>query len=272
MTFFMKKRNKKQGLALLAGFLAATMLLFLCMTGCSKEETSDLAYVQKKGKLIVGVTIFEPMDYQKDGQWLGFDAEMAQAFAAEIGVEAEFIVIDWDHKTFELDGKTIDCVWNGMTLDDGVKAAMETSNPYCKNAQVVVVPKEKAEQYQTQDSISALHFAVEASSAGEKMTKEFGYSYTSVETQAAALMEVKAGTSDACIIDLLMAGAMIGEGTDYDQLTYTVPLNSEEYGVGFRKGSDLAEKLNEFFKKAYADGSMQALAEKYGVQESLLPQ
>jgi polar amino acid transport system substrate-binding protein len=85
-------------------------------------------------------------------------------------------------------------------------------------------------------------------------------------------MEVAAGTSDACIIDLLMAGAMIGEGTSYENLTYTVKLTTEEYGVGFKKGSDLTEKLNQFFKEAYADGSMMETAKKYGVQESIIEQ
>ena len=93
---------------------------------------------------------------------------------------------------------------------------------------------------------------------------------TPVQSQADALKEVAAGTSDAAIIDLLMAGAMIGEGTSYPGLTYTVALNSEEYGVGFRKGSDLTEKLNEFFKAAAADGSMLELAKTYGVQESVV--
>ena len=83
-------------------------------------------------------------------------------------------------------------------------------------------------------------------------------------------MEVKAGTSDAAIIDLLMAGAMIGEGTSYPDLTYTVKLNSEEYGVGFRKGSDLAEAFNTFWEAAYADGTVMTAAETYGVQESLI--
>ena len=86
-------------------------------------------------------------------------------------------------------------------------------------------------------------------------------------------MEVNAGTSDAAVIDLLMAGAMIGEGTSYADLTYTVGVAEEEdYGVGFRKGSDLAEKLNEFMKKAYSDGSMLKIANTYGVQESVIEQ
>lgn len=233
---------------------------------------SDLAYVKGKGKMVVGITDFEPMDFQKDGEWVGFDADMAKAFAKEIGVDVEFVEINWDNKVFELNGKLIDCVWNGMTLGDEVKEAMECTNAYCNNAQVVIVKADGAEAYKSADDCKKLTFAVEAGSAGEKAAKENGFNYITVEKQSDALTEVKAGTSDAAIIDLLMAGAMVGEGTGYADLTYTVKLTSEQYGVGFRKGSDLAAKLNEFFKKTYADGSMKALAEKYGTQETLIEQ
>ena len=234
---------------------------------------SDLAYVQGKGTLVVGITEFEPMDYQdENGEWIGFDADMAKAFAESLGVKAEFIVIDWDNKVLELDGKTIDCVWNGMTLTDEVTSAMECSNAYCNNAQVVIVPADVADQYQDTDSLSGLSFAVEAGSAGEQQAQALGLSCTAVTAQADALMEVAAGTSDAAIIDSLMAGAMVGEGTGYADLTYTIGLNSEEYGVGFRKGSDLAAALNDFFKTSYADGSMKTCAETYGVQAALIEQ
>ena len=159
-----------------------------------------------------------------------------------------------------------------MTLTDAVKNAMETSNAYCNNAQVVVVSSDIADQYQDTESIRSLSFVVEAGSAGAEQLDALGIEYIEAESQADALMEVAAGTSDACVIDLLMAGAMIGEGTSYANLTYTVALNSEEYGVGFRKGSDLAAKLNEFLKTAYADGTMIEIAKLYGVQESLIAQ
>ncbi|MST74944.1 transporter substrate-binding domain-containing protein [Roseburia sp. MUC/MUC-530-WT-4D] len=115
-------------------------------------------------------------------------------------------------------------------------------------------------------------YAVEAGSAGEEAAKENGFQYNSVSSQADALMEVKSGTSDAAIIDLLMAGAMIGEGTSYPDLTYTDKLTTEEYGVGCRKGSDLASYINQVFAESYADGTMQDIAKKYGVQEALLEQ
>ena len=106
-------------------------------------EDSDVAYIQDKGKLVVGITDFAPMDYKDDnGNWIGFDADMARLVAEKLGVEAEFVVIDWDLKIMELDAKNIDVVWNGMTLTDEVTSSMNCTNAYFKNAQVVVVPAE----------------------------------------------------------------------------------------------------------------------------------
>ena len=237
---------------------------------------SDMAYVQSKGTLVVGITDFAPMDYQNEsGEWIGFDADMAKAFAESLGVSVEFVEIDWDNKILELGSKSIDCVWNGMTLTDEVTSAMSCSNAYCNNSQVVIVPADKAADYADVEACKALSFAVEAGSAGMAEVEKLGASFTEVKDQATALMEVAAGTSDAAVIDSLMAGAMVGEGTSYDSLTYTVSLNAEEgeqYGVGFRQGSDLAAALNDFFKAAYADGSMQASAETYGIQAALIAQ
>ncbi len=235
---------------------------------------TDMEYVKEKGTLVVGITDFAPMDYKDadSDEWIGFDADMAKAFAESLGVNVEFVEIEWGNKIMELDGKTIDCVWNGMTLTDEVTSAMDCSNAYCNNQQIVIVPAEKADQYQTVESLSELIFAVEAGSAGEKEATALGLNTTPVADQATALMEVAAGNSDAAIIDSLMAAAMVGEGTGYADLTYTVGLNDEKYGVGFRKGSDLTAALNEFFTAAYADGSMMECAETYGVQASVVAQ
>ena len=242
----------------------------------SANTESDLAYVQDKGTLVVGITEFEPMDYQNtDGEWIGFDADMAKAFAKSLGVEVQFQVIDWDNKIMELDGKTIDVVWNGMTLTDEVTSAMSCSNPYCNNYQVVVVPADVAADYPDAASMSELNFAVESGSAGEEQAELNGFTSTPVLDQATAVLEVESGTADAAIIDSLMADAMVGEGTSYEDLTYTISLNEEEgeqYGVGFRKGSDLVEKLNQFFVDSYADGTMMEIAETYGVQAAIIPQ
>ena len=211
------------------------------------------------------------MDYKdENGNWIGFDADLATKVAQDLGVEVQFEEIDWDNKILELDNKSIDVVWNGMTLTDEVTSSMECTEPYLNNAQVVVVPSNKADQYQDVDSLKDLSFAVEAGSAGETAAKENGFNYTSLTSQADTLMEVRSGTSDAAIIDLLMAGAMIGEGTSYDDLTHTVELTTEEYGVGCRKGSDLAAYINDEFDKFREDGSMESIAETYGVQDALV--
>ena len=238
----------------------------------SQTAASDVDYVKEKGTLIVGITDFAPMDYKAEGsdEWIGFDADMAKAFAESLGVEVEFLEINWDNKALELENKGVDAVWNGMTLTDDVKALMATSDPYCLNGQVVVLSADVADQYQTAESLSGLSFAVENGSAGMEQAEAAGLDYVAMDTQAKALMEVASGTSDAAIIDLLMAGAMIGEGTSYPDLTYTVQLNSEEYGVGFRKGSDLVDAFNSFWKDAYDAGTVMETAETYGVQESVI--
>lgn len=239
----------------------------------SQTQTSDMQYVKDKGTLVVGITEFEPMDYQDEsGNWIGFDADLASAFAEYLGVDVEFQVIDWDNKVMELDGKTIDVVWNGMTLNDETKASMECSNPYFDNAQVVIVPADKAAEYQTVESVQDLSFSVEVGSAAKEQAEEHNFNYTEAADQATALLEVSSGTADAAIIDYLMSVAMTGEGTSYADLTSTVSLNTEQYGVGFRKGSDLAEELNKFFADKYADGTMQQIADKYGIADKLVEQ
>ena len=252
----------------------ALLLLLSMLAGCgTKEAKSDYETVKANGTLKIGITNFAPMDYpDENGDWTGFDAELARKVAADLGLSVEFMEIDWDNKIMELTSGNIDCVWNGMTLTSEVTSAMACSNAYCNNAQVVIVPADKAADYQTVESVKDLTFAAEAGSAGEAELNALGYSVTPVSAQSDALMEVAAGTSDAAVIDSLMAAAMVGEGTGYANLTYTCGLNSEEYGVGFRKGSDLVQKLNDFFKASYADGSMLKIAETYGVQAAVIEQ
>ncbi|WP_022758859.1 transporter substrate-binding domain-containing protein [Butyrivibrio fibrisolvens] len=268
--------------------LITAMTIVTCMSACAGSDTSgndntgnvssedivsDVEYIKDKGTLIVGITDFAPMDYKDDnGNWIGFDADMAAKVAQSLGVEVQFVEIDWDNKILELENKSIDVVWNGMTLTSEVTNAMECTNAYLNNAQVVVVSKDKADQCKTLDDVSGFSFAVESGSAGEQAAIDNGFEYTSLSSQADAVMEVAAGTSDACIIDLLMAGAMVGEGTSYENLTYTVELTTEEYGIGCRKGSDLAVYINEQLKTYYADGSMETVAKQYGVQEAIIAQ
>ena len=232
----------------------------------AEDGGSDLAFVQNNGKLVVGITDYAPMDYKDDnGEWTGFDAEFARLFAEELGVECEFFVLaDWGKKIFELDSKNIDCVWNGMTITEEILLTSSVSDPYVVNAQVVVMKSDVVGNYTDVESMKDLTFAVESGSAGETCLNDAGLvKYVAVQDQGAAVMEVAAGTSDACVIDITMANAMTGEGTSYADLTYSVALTEEEYGVSFRKGSDLTAKFNEFMAELKADGTLQELAAKY---------
>ena len=245
--------------------LALALVMALTLAACGGGQSGgDVDYVKEKGTLIVGMTDFAPMDYRDEsGEWIGFDAE-------SLGVKAEFIEITWDSKAMELETKAIDVVWNGMTLTDDVKALMGTSEPYCMNAQVVVLSAALADQYQSAGSLGGLSFAVENGSAGMEALDGLGIPYTAVDTQAKALMEVASGSSDACVIDLLMAGAMIGEGTSYPDLATAVELESEQYGVGFRKDSDLIKAFNDFWRSACGDGTAMAAAETYGIAQNII--
>ena len=229
----------------------------------SAAVVTDGDMIMEKGKLVVGVTDFAPMDYQVNGEWVGFDADLARMFCEMLEIDVEFVEIDWDNKILELNAGTVDCIWNGMTLTPEVEEAMECTRPYALNAQVVVMPADKLAQYPDADSMKDLVFAAEAGSAGESVGQEAGFNVNSVQNQAAALMEVAAGTSDACVIDKTMADAMTGEGTSYANLGYAVSLSSEEYVVGFRKGSELAPLLTQLFYAWIMDGTLQELADKY---------
>ena len=239
-------------------------------TGEASDESAapadgDLAYVQGNGKIVVGITEYEPMDYKDaNGEWTGFDAELARLFAKELGVECEFFVLaDWGKKFIELETKSIDAVWNGMTITDEAKANSSVSDPYVVNAQVVVMKADKVAQYADAESMKKLTVAVEEGSAGQSVADGAGLTTISKQDQAGALMEVAAGTADACVIDITMAKAMTGEGTDYADLAVGISLSSEEYGVSFRKDSNLTEKLNAFLEALKADGTLQQLADKY---------
>ncbi|HJG86838.1 transporter substrate-binding domain-containing protein [Pseudoflavonifractor capillosus] len=247
-------------------------------SGSQAAAESDVQYVKDKGTLVVGITYFEPMDYKAEGsdEWIGFDADMAKAFAESLGVSVEFSEITWDYKVEELESKAIDVVWNGMTLTDEVTSSMATSNPYCTNYQVLVYPADRAADFENLTSLEGLSVAVESGSAGEDAAQALGASVVPVQSQANTLMEVSAGTSDAAVIDVLMAAAMIGEGTSYADLAYSVNLNeaqgldAEEYGVGFRKGSDLVDAFNQFWADAVAAGTALETATTYGLEDAVI--
>ena len=234
-----------------------------------EETESDLAYVKDKGSLVIGYTVYAPMNYtDEDGNFTGFDTELATAVCEKLGVEPEFVEINWDTKIVELDAKSIDCIWNGMTLTDDIMANTACTEPYAKNAQVVVMKKDAA--YTSTADLAGAVVTAEAGSAGETTVQEdenlSQADYVSKTVQTDCLMEVEAGTADAAVLDLTLANAMIGDGTDYADLEIKDELNVEEYGVAFRKGSDIAAAVIDAFAALRVDGTMQALADKYNLE------
>ena len=270
---------------LVSAFLAGAMALSLAACGgaaststvassasasgsaaASETAASDLDYIKEKGKMVIGYTVYEPMNYtDADGNFTGFDTELATAVCEKLGVEPEFVEINWDTKVVELDAKSIDCIWNGMTLTDDIMANAATTKAYAKNAQVVVV-KDGTDYSSTADLVGKTVVA-EAGSAGEAAIEGdenlAQADYVSKSVQTDCRMEVAAGTAAAAVLDLTLANAMIGEGTDYASLKIVDELNAEEYGVAFRKGSDAAAAVDAAFDELKADGTMQALADKY---------
>jgi polar amino acid transport system substrate-binding protein len=153
-----------------------------------------------------------------------------------------------------------------MTITEEATLNSSVSDPYVINAQVVVMKADIVSDYDYLESLTGLTIAVESGSAGEDAANGIsGAKVVPLQTQSAALLEVKAGTADACVIDITMAYAMTGEGSDYADLAPGLSLTEELYGVSFRKDSDLTPKFNEFMAKLKQDGTLQALADKYGL-------
>ena len=272
----------------IALFLTLCLTLFAACGGTSggaaggdmADASSDSAYILGNKKMIIGYTVYEPMNYtDENGEFTGFDTELAKAVCAKLGVEPEFVVINWDTKEVALEAKDIDCIWNGLTLNPEREANMACTGPYVKNAQVVVV--KQGFDYKGTESLIGGTVCAEIGSAGEEQIKG-NYSdpedpidpdpnlaqanYIGKSVQTDCLMEVKAGTADAAVLDMTLANSMTGEGTNYSDLVIADYLATENYGVAFRKGSDMRDKVDAIFADMRKDGSMLALADKYGLE------
>ena len=224
-------------------------------------------YVKERGKLVIGYTVYAPMNYtDADGVFTGFDTELATAVCEKLGLTPEFVEINWETKEIELASKAIDCIWNGLTITDERKANMAISRPYVLNAQVVVM--KAGSDYENTASLEGRTVVAEAGSAGEETVKaDEGLQkadYIAKEVQTACLMEV-AGTADAAVLDLTLANASIGEGTDYASLVIVDRLAVEEYGIAFRQGSDIVDEVDHALASLKEEGVMGQLAEKYGL-------
>jgi len=237
----------------------------------------DWSYIEGKGELVIGYTVFEPMNYTDDeGNFTGFETEFAQAVCAKLGVTPKFQEINWDTKVIELDAKTIDCIWNGMTINEDLKENISISRPYMTNYQALVIRAADAGTYTSTADLIGKKITAEIGSAGEQAIQAdenlSQATYTGASKQTEALLEVKSNASDAAVMDYVLTSATIGEGTDYADLTILdVPLSDEEqYGIGLRKGSTATEKINEAIQALIDDGTLQTIAEKYNLADRII--
>lgn len=180
------------------------------------EGESDLEYIKGKGKMTIGYTVYAPMNYTDDaGNFVGFDTEFAEAVCAKLGVEPDFVEINWDTKEIELEAKTIDCIWNGFTMTEEREENLDFSVPYILNKQVVVIRKSDAAKYTDTASLADARLVAEVASAGETAIADdenlSKATYTAVTKQTDALLEVKSNTADAAVLDYTLANAMVGK-------------------------------------------------------------
>jgi len=228
------------------------------------EEKTDFSYISERGKLLVGITEYKPMNFIDDaGEWTGFDSEFARLVAKELGLDVEFVLIDWGERWNCLNDKTIDCIWNGMTLSNESEEMASCSDPYIRNAQVIVTRLEDSEAYTDVKSLEGARVAVEVLSAGMNAARSAQLNLLSFPLQKDALMAVLAGKADACVIDITMARAMTGKGNEYEDLAIAFPLTNEQYAIACRKGSDLTERINDIMRSLVDDGTLERLASKY---------
>lgn len=245
--------------------ILVVIMAIASLTSCGKS-TGDVDRVKENGKLVVGVTVYKPMDYlDENNEWTGFDAELAKEFAESLGVSCQLVIITWSQKVMELDSKQIDLVWNGMTASEELGEQIDFSVSYAKNAQVAVVKKGSTV---TKDGVPAASIAVEGGSAGATVAEETikGSKINKVPAQIDALNEVLGGASDVAIIDITMAQSVVGTGAYADlEILDGASYGDEIFAVGLRQGSDLKPELDAFLKAKYADGSLTELAKKYSV-------
>ena len=267
--------------------LALAVMMACLITGIAAAEESDWDYISGKGKLVVGMTLFAPMNYYEGDEFVGFDTELTKAVGEKLGVEIEFVEINWDSKEIELNSKNIDCIWNGMCITPERKENMSMSNAYLYNTQAIVAKTDKMADLLA--NLEGVNVVAEQGSTGEGKllgtieddetvvvsAKEFfsKSNYTAVDSMAKALMEVKSGTADIALVDSVCALAMVGEGTDYADMSVNLDNNFglQEYGIAFRKGGDVTEKVNEIIVELTKDGTVAEIAGRYGLTDALVP-
>lgn len=265
----------------------AIMLILGVFAGAALAE-SDWEYIQNKGKLVIGMTLFAPMNYYEGDKFVGFDTELAKAVGQKLGIDVEFVEINWDSKEIELNSKNIDCIWNGMCITEERKQNMSITNPYLYNTQAIVAKADKMDALLA-GGMKGVYVVAEQGSTGEGKlqgtiaddetvvvsAKEYfaEANYTAVDSMAKALMEVKSGSADVALVDSVCALAMVGEGTDYADLAVNLDNNFglQEYGIAFRKDSDVTEKVNQAIIDLTKDGTVAEIAARYGLTDMLVP-
>lgn len=264
----------------LALFLAC-LLVITCFAGCGQQPVNndDKGEPNEKTIVTVGYTIYEPMNYEENGELVGFDTELAKAVFEKLGYQVVFKLIDWDQKYTELNSGTIQCIWNGFTAntadDDGVARAdkVDFSYNYMGNKQVIVAKADFAKTITDTKSLSGKVGAVENSSAGDTyLTKNLtGAIKKGVTSQLDAMKELSMNAVDFVVADEQLAKAYVGKG-DYAGLAIVenVYSDAEYYAIGFKKGSDLTAKVNGALEELAADGTIAALAKKYKVENTTI--
>jgi len=278
------------------------ILLVICtmfaFAACSKNETagtsgeataSDFDYIKEKGVMTIGVTNYPPMNYLDDNnEWTGFDTEFAQAVGEQLGIDVEFIEISWEAKETELASKNIDVLWNGMCITEDRKEMWEVTKPYMYNTQAMVMKADKEAEIMA--DISGKNVVAEAGSTGEEkitgviddsaddtvkvMAKDYfaDAKYTGVDSMATALMDVQQGVADVAVVDSVIAQGMIeSEGSSFKDLVINLDnkFGDQYFGIAFRKGSDMCEKVNEAIAELTENGKLNEIAEKYGLADGI---
>ena len=250
----------------------AVLMLAACFVGCNKTTDNPGETIEEK-VVVVGYTIYAPMNYKEEGsdKLIGFDTELAEAVFGNLGYKVIFQEIDWESKYTDLNSNAIDCVWNGFTANttdtDGIARSekVDFSYNYMENRQVIVVKADSA--IATAADLNGKLGAAEAGSAGESYAEEFeGAVIKGFGVQTECLREVNAGTQDFAVLDAQLAKSYVGKG-DYANLKILEDLSSdvEFYAIGFKKGSALTAQVNAQLEALAKDGTISTLAEKYGV-------
>ena len=263
--------------------LAVLMIAGMMTVFASCGKGSDFEKVKEKGEIVVGYTVYAPMNYydangdleaDESGEFIGFDTELAKLVGEKLGVTVKFQLIEWGNKYAELSSGAIDCIWNGFTSnskdDDGIerKDKVDFTYAYLDNAQCVIVRAADAASYTTAASLQGKKGAAETGSAGESYAKTVTDAAKVVgkASQMDTFIDLKSGAVDFIVVDVLLADKIVGKG-DYANLVKAtgIEIDSEVYSIGCRKGSDLDEKINEALVELLNEGKIEALATKYDV-------